>query len=240
MEVSGQVLFAGTYTLKARNARLSDIMRRCGGPTNMAYVAGAHLERKTNETERIRMQEIQRMAREQQKKNLLEIATRSSNAAGATTVMKQANDVEMQRYTIPDYYPVGIRLDEALRNPGGNADIILRDGDRLVIPEYNGTVKINGAVLHSNTVGYVAGKKVSYYIDQAGGFANDAKKRQTYILYMNGSVARVGHDAKVEPGCEIFVPTKAQSKMSLAETLSIGSSAASIAAVIATIANLLK
>lgn len=154
--------------------------------------------------------------------------------------MKQANDVEMQRYTIPDYYPVGIRLDEAMRNPGGNADIILRDGDRLVIPEYNGTVKINGAVLHSNTVGYVAGKKVSYYIDQAGGFASDAKKRQTYILYMNGSVARVGHDAKVEPGCEIFVPTKAQSKMSLAETLSIGSSAASIAAVIATIANLLK
>lgn len=240
VEVSGQVLFAGTYTLKTRKARLSDIMRRCGGPTNMAYVAGAHLERKTNETERIRMQEIQRMAREQQKKNLLEIATRSSNAAGATTVMKQANDVEMQRYTIPDYYPVGIRLDEAMRNPGGNADIILRDGDRLVIPEYSGTVKINGAVLHSNTVGYVAGKKVSYYIDQAGGFASDAKKRQTYILYMNGSVARVGHDAKVEPGCEIFVPTKAQSKMSLAETLSIGSSAASIAAVIATIANLLK
>ena len=72
-------------------------------------------------------------------------------------------------------------------------------------------MKINGAVLHSNTVGYVAGKKVSYYIDQAGGFASDAKKRQTYILYMNGSVARVGHDAKVEPGCEIFVPTKAQS-----------------------------
>ncbi|MBD9283250.1 MAG: hypothetical protein EGQ67_09520, partial [Clostridiales bacterium] len=136
VEVSGQVLFAGTYTLKTRNARLSDIMRRCGGPTNMAYVAGAHLERKTNETERIRMQEIQRMAREQQQKNLLEIATRSSNAAGATTVMKQANDVEMQRYTIPDYYPVGIRLDEAMRNPGGNADIILRDGDRTSRIDY--------------------------------------------------------------------------------------------------------
>lgn len=240
VEVSGQVLFAGTYTLKTRNARLSDIIKACGGPTNMAYIAGAHLERKTNETERTRMQEIQRMAREQQQKNLLEIATKSSNGAGATSVMQQANAVEMQRYNIPDYYPVGIQLDEALKNPGGNADIILRDGDRLIVPEYNGTVKINGAVLHSNTVGYVAGKKVAYYIDQAGGFASDAKKRQTYILYMNGSVARVGHDAKVEPGCEIFVPTKAQSKLSLAETLSIGSSAASIAAVIATIANLLK
>lgn len=240
VEVSGQVLFEGTYALKTRNARLSDIIKACGGPTNIAYVAGAHLERRTNETERNRMEEIQRMAREQQQKNLLELATRSSNGAGATSVMQQANAVEMQRYNIPDYYPVGIKLDEALRNPGGSADIILRDGDRLVVPEYNGTVKINGAVLHSNTVSYVEGKKISYYIDQAGGFSSDAKKRQTYILYMNGSVAKVGHNAKVEPGCEIFVPTKAQSKLSLAETLSIGSSAASIAAVIATIANLLK
>ena len=127
-----------------------------------------------------------------------------------------------------------------MKKPGCDADIVLRDGDRLVVPEYNGTVKINGAVLHSNTVGFVEGKNVSFYIDQAGGFASDAKKRNTYILYMNGSIAKVGHNAKVRPGCEIFVPTKAQSKLSLAETLSIGSSAASIAAVIATISNLLK
>lgn len=184
VEVSGQVLFAGTYTLKTRNARLSDIMRRCGGrpiwPTSRVHT---WRERPTRRSAS-RMQEIQRMAREQQQKNLLEIATRSSNAAGATTVMKQANDVEMQRYTIPDYYPVGIRLDEAMRNPGGNADIILRDGDRLVIPEYNGTVKINGAVLHSNTVGYVAGKKVSYYIDQAGWLCERREKApDLYSLY---------------------------------------------------------
>lgn len=94
--------------------------------------------------------------------------------------------------------------------------------------------------MYPNSVGYVEGKSVNYYIDQAGGFASNAKKRNTYILYMNGMVAKVGHNAKVRPGCEIVVPTKASSKLSLAETLSIGSSAASIAAVIATIANLVK
>ncbi len=141
---------------------------------------------------------------------------------------------------MPETYPVGIELDKAIANVGSDADIILREGDRLIIPQYNGTVKINGAVMNPNTVGYVEGKSVSYYIDQAGGFSSDAKKRNTYIFYMNGMQAKVGHNAKVRPGCEIIVPTKAQSKLSLAETLSIGSSAASIAAVIATIANLLK
>lgn len=240
VEVKGEVLFAGNYALRTRNTRLSDIMKACGGGTDIAYIEGAHLERKTNETERTRMMEIQKMAREQQQKNMLELATKSANASAVTQVAQQGKNTELEKFSIPEYYPVGINLPEALKHPGCDADIILRDGDRLVIPEYNGTVKINGAVLHSNTVGFVEGKSVSYYIDQAGGFASDAKKRNTYILYMNGSIAKVGHNAKVRPGCEIFVPTKAQSKLSLAETLSIGSSAASIAAVIATIANLLK
>lgn len=240
VEVKGEVLFAGNYALRTRNTRLSDIMKACGGGTDIAYIEGAHLERKTNETERTRMMEIQKLAREQQQKNMLELATKSSNASAVTQVMQQGKSTELEKFSIPEYYTVGINLLEAMKKPGCDADIVLRDGDRLVVPEYNGTVKINGAVLHSNTVGFVEGKNVSFYIDQAGGFASDAKKRNTYILYMNGSIAKVGHNAKVRPGCEIFVPTKAQSKLSLAETLSIGSSAASIAAVIATISNLLK
>lgn len=240
VEVKGEALFAGNYALRTRDTRLSDIMKACGGGTDIAYIEGAHLERKTNEAERTRMMEIQKMAREQQQKNMLELATKSANASAVTQVAQQGKNTELEKFSIPEYYTVGINLPEAIKHPGCDADIVLRDGDRLVIPEYNGTVKINGAVLHSNTVGFVDGKSVSYYIDQAGGFASDAKKRNTYILYMNGSIAKVGHNAKVRPGCEIFVPTKAQSKLSLAETLSIGSSAASIAAVIATIANLLK
>lgn len=238
--VDGEVMFSGTYTLTKRNARLSDAIKLAGGPTDMAYIKGARLERRTNETERTQMQESQRMAREQQQKNLLEMAASSQNAAAMTQVAQQNQNIALQRFNIPANYPVGIYLDKAIENPGSEYDIVLREGDRIVVPPYNGTVKINGAVMHSNTVGYVPKKGVNYYIDQAGGFSSDAKKRDTYIIYMNGTVAKVGHDAKVQPGCEIVVPTKAQSKMSMAEKLALGTGVTSIATMIATLANILK
>ena len=135
---------------------------------------------------------------------------------------------------------MGIELDKAIANPGGMEDIVLREGDRVFVPQFEATVKINGEVLYPNTVGYVKGKPVSYYIDQAGGFSSKAKKKQAYIIYMNGTVAKVSHNAKPLPGCEIVVPSKPTSKTTIAETLSITTSVGSLAAIIATIANLLK
>ena len=137
-------------------------------------------------------------------------------------------------------YPVGIELDKALANPGGSDDIILREGDRLVVPQYEATVKVNGEVMYPNTVSYIKGKSASYYIDQAGGFSNKAKKRKTYIIYMNGKVETVAHNAKPEPGCEIIVPSKSLSKTSISETLSIATGVSSFAAVIATLISLIK
>ena len=101
-------------------------------------------------------------------------------------------------------------------------------------------MKVNGAVMYANTVAYEKGRRASYYIDQAGGYASDAVKKRTYIIYMNGKVAKLTHGAKVLPGCEIVVPAKLKRKMSVAETMSLGSSMSSIAAMIATIANLSK
>ena len=117
---------------------------------------------------------------------------------------------------------------------------MLREGDRIIVPQYTGTVKISGEVMHPNSVVYEAGKKASYYIDQAGGFGTNARKRQAYIIYMSGKVAKVSHGAKPQPGCEIVVPSKPISKTSLQETLSIATSVASFAAIIATIANVIK
>ena len=92
-----------------------------------------------------------------------------------------------------------------------------------------------------STIAYREGKSVSYYIDQAGGWGNRAKKSHTFIVYMNGSKARVGYKVKPMPGCEIIVPTKpASKKMTTAEMVAIGSSTASIATMLITIANLLK
>ena len=240
VSAEGEVMFAGTYTLSRRNARLSDLFRRAGGSTDLAYIKGARLMRKANETEKARMEAVLKMQQEQQQKNLLQLAASSNNASAITQTAKDATKEDLKKFSVPDEYPVGIDLAEALKNPGSDADMILRDGDRLIVPQYNGTVKINGAVMYANTVAYEKGKRTSSYIDEAGGFAADANKSRAYIIYMNGKVAKVGHGAKVQPGCEIVVPAKMKRKMSVAETMSLGSSMSSIAAMIATIANLSK
>lgn len=238
--IEGEVLFAGDYTLTKRNARLSDLFKKAGGSTKEAYLKGARLIRKANDTEKARMEAVLKMQREQQQKNLLQLATSSNSGSNLQQVAESAKNADLEKFNVPDEYPVGIDLSEAIKHPGSDEDLVLREGDRLVVPQYNGTVKINGAVMYANTVGYEKGKRASYYIDQAGGFASDAVKNKAYIIYMNGKVAKVSHGAKVQPGCEIVVPAKLKRKMSVAETMSLGTSMSSIAAMIATIANLSK
>lgn len=236
--VEGQVMFAGAYTLAKTTTRLSDVLKAAGGPSSLAFVEGAKLQRRVNAAERERMEAIVKEAKQRQQKDLIKIAAKNNGSiAQLSALMKDASEEDLK---IPEYYPVGIELEEALKNPGGDADIVLREGDRIIVPEYTGTVKVNGEVLYPNSVGFVKGKKAKYYIDQAGGFSSNAKKSQTYIIYMNGMTARVDHNAKVRPGCEIVVPAKSSNRTSLSETLAIGSGFASIATMIATIANLIK
>ena len=239
VSIEGEVMFAGAYTLTKRNTRISDLFYKAGGATNQAYIKGARLIRRANSTEKARMEAVLKMQREQQQKNLLQLAA-SSNSGNLQQAAEGAKNAELEKFNVPDEYPVGIDLAAALKNPGCDDDLVLREGDRLVVPQYTGTVKINGAVMYANTVAYEKGKRASYYINQAGGFASDAIKSKSYIIYMNGKVAKVGHGAKVQPGCEIVVPAKLKRKMSIAETMSLGTSMSSIAAMIATIANLSK
>ena len=233
--VEGEVLFAGTYTLSKKNERVSEIIKKAGGLSNMAYPQGARLERRLTNLERKRVAEIMKLQREQRED---EIRSQAIKSGKSISDLKQLASTD--NYEIPDFYPVGIELDKAIANPGSDADIVLREGDRLTVPVYNGTVKINGEVMYPNTVAYKEGKGVNYYIDLAGGFSGKAKKSRIYIIYMNGDVAKAGHGVKVKPGCEIVVPQKSMSKMSTAESISLISGTASIAAMIATIANLLK
>ena len=240
VSITGEVMFAGLYTLDHRNARLSELFKKAGGATDQAYLKGARIIRKANEQEKQRMEAVLKMQREEMQKNLLQLAASSNNSSALTQSSKDVERTNIEKFNVPSEYPIGIDLPEALANPGSDADIILREGDRLVIPQYNGTVKINGAVMFANTVAYEKGKKPSYYIDQAGGFASDALKSKAYIIYMNGKVAKLSHGAKVQPGSEIIIPAKLKRKMSTAEMMSMGTSMSSIAAMIATIANMSK
>ena len=230
--VDGEVMFSGTYTLQRKNTRLSDVIKAAGGINDRGYAAGATLVRKINESERKRLEAARKMALEQYEQVAAEEAAKTGKSVDIT------NSERIKKFQIDDTYSVGIELDKAIANPGSDADIVLREGDRIVVPQYTGTVKINGEVMYPNTVGFVKGKKASYYIDQAGGFNNKAKRGQTYIIYMNGMVAKVSHNAKPMPGCEIVVPAKATTKMSIAETMTIGTSVASIATMIAPLANI--
>ena len=218
--IEGEVLFGGTYTLAKKTQRLSEIIKQAGGLTTTAYAKGARLERKLTPEERARMQQVLKMAK--------------AKAGDADTL-------NVNKLDIGNTYYVGINLDKALAEPGSNFDIVLREGDKISVPEYTNTVKISGDVMYPNTVAYRKGKNVGYYVDQAGGWGSRAKKSRTYIIYMNGTVAKIGKDAKVEPGCEIVVPSKpVNSRMTTSEVVALASGTASIATMIATLVNLLK
>jgi len=217
--VEGEVLFDGTYTLTKKSERLSEIIKKAGGLTKTAYSPGARL---------LRQRTAEELARQEA---LREAAKRSSSK----------DSIDLSKLDMGSTYPVGIELDKAMANPGSDADIVLREGDRIIVPEYSGTVKINGEVMYPNTTSFVEGKGLRYYINQAGGFSDNARKSQTYIIYMNGNVAKADRKNKPMPGCEIVVPTKMRGKkMSTAEVLAIGSTTASIATMIATLVNVLK
>ena len=217
--IEGEVQFAGNYALTNKGQRLSDVVKQAGGLTKRAYAEGTKLLRQMTPEERDQMEIVLRTAQRNSGNDSIDIKKLLTNAT----------------------YPVGIELEKALKNPGTDDDPILREGDRIVVPRYDGTVKINGEVLFPNTVYYKDGKNTDYYINLAGGTTSTGKKSMTVIIYMNGMVARADRKHKPRPGCQIVVPTKARRRgMSLPEILSIGSSTASIATMIATIANLTK
>ncbi len=219
--VEGEIAFEGTYTLEKKNQRLSDVIKAAGGIIPGAYVRGARLIRNMSEDERARMQEAIKMAKQ--------------TAAGSSK-----DSLNLEQLATETTYLVGIHLDEALANPGGDEDVELQDGDRLVIPRLNRTIKISGDVLKPNTVAFKSNKGYKYYIQQAGGYGRRARKGSTYILYQNGTIAKASK-GKVEPGCEIIVPTKGpRDPAALTQWLSIGTSAASLATMFVSIANMLK
>ena len=237
--IEGEVQFPGTYTLSKRNARLTDLLKAAGGITDIAYIKGARLERQANEAEKARMEAAYKMQQEHIQQQLLQLAASSQNS-NIMQVGSEATKSQLEKFQVPNSYPVGIELDKAINDPQSDANMVLRAGDRLILPRYTATVKINGAVMYPNVVSFQKGKGASYYINAAGGYAQNARKSGAYVIYMNGMVAKVKAGTKIEPGCEIVVPNKITRKMSMAETMSLGSGMASIAAMIATIANVIK
>ena len=157
--------------------------------------------------------------------------------------MAQADSLMALKLDMGDTYPMSINLEEAIKNPGGTSDIVMREGDLLVIPQFSNTVKLSGEVVYPVSMGYAKGKKLSYYIKRAGGYSNRAKKKGVYAIYMNGSAEKLNRRSSkdIEPGCEIVVPSKKQGKrMTTGEVMAIASGGASLASVVVALISILK
>jgi len=218
--IDGEILFGGNYAMTNREERLSDLVNKAGGPTSLAYLRGAKLTRVASAGEKKRMGDVIRLM---------------SRQLGEAMIDSLGIGVE-------DTFTVGIDLEKALTNPKGSADLVLREGDVVFIPKNTNTVTINGAVMVPNTVSYMKGKDVDYYLNQAGGYSDNARKSKKFIVYMNGQVTKVKGSGKkqIEPGCEIIVPSKAKKKGNIGNILSFATTFSTLGVMIASVANLIK
>lgn len=222
VEINGEVLFDGEYVLQRRNERVSELVKRAGGVIEGAYIKGASLSRKLTEAEYIARKETLRLAM-------------ANNQAG------QADSLALSKIEVSDTYNVGIDLQKALNNPGSTYDLVMQPGDVLYVPQEQSTVKITGDVMFPNAVAYEPGKKLSYYIDQAGGYGQQAKKGKAFIVYLNGTVAKAKKNTPIEPGCQIIVPSKPKnSGTDWTKILTLATSFTSVATMAATITNIFK
>ena len=219
IQVRGEVNYEGGHTLPHKNMRLSDAIQMAGGVTPNAYVRGARLMRRMNADERQRQQ--------------------STLNAIRSILTERGDSISRDQLQLGDTYSVGIQLDKALENPGGTYDIIIREGDEIIVPEYNATVRVSGDVFMPNTVSFIEGKNYKYYVNQSGGFGNRAKKSKTFIVYQNGTIGVAAQGAKPEPGCEIIVPSKKRrNPVNLGNLISIGTSMASLATMVVALTKL--
>ena len=219
--VEGEVNFPGDYSLSEKDERISTIVVRSGGLTSYAYPQGARLIRKLPEEDERKSEVIENLA----------IMAKDTLALEKTRKTETA---------------IGINLHRILENPGSKYDIFVEEGDKLIIPKQLQTVNLQGGVLYSTTVRYDERMRFSNYISRAGGFTENARKSNSYIIYPNGSVDKtksfffIKSFPKVEPGSEIYVPLKDERrKLSTAESIGIFSAAASMSLVVVTLINAL-
>ena len=218
--VRGEVNYEGSFTLPTKKIRISDALKMAGGITDAAYLRGARLVRQMNAEERMRAQSTV--------KALRSILTERGDSISLQALAAAENS-----------YLVGINLEEAMKNPGSDKDLLMREGDELFIPEYCGMVRISGDVFYPNVVTYEQGKSAKYYVNEAGGYGNRAKKSKTFIVYQNGNVGVVAKGAKPEPGCEIIVPSKKRrNPINLGGLVSMGTSLASLATMVVALTKL--
>ena len=219
--VSGEVEWEGTVAMEQKETHLSDVIEMAGGVTPHAYLKGATLLRRMNDEERRRMQSTMKAVRD--------------------ILTEKGDSVSYGKLDLDNNYPVYIDLEKAMSKPGGEADILMREGDQIFVPEYDPIVRVSGDVMFPNTFYYESGKNYKYYVYEAGGFGHRAKKSKSFIVYQNGKAGLVKKGAKPEPGCEIvIVSKKKKTPWSLTQVGSAFTGITSLAAMVTAVGVMIK
>lgn len=215
VSISGEVNFPGTYNLNKRQERVTDVITRAGDLTDFAYIRGARIVRLLSEEERVLAQ---------------------------TAIRALVNNGDSLVPVLRNTYMVALDLEKALKNPGSEYDVVLREGDTIEIPVYNNTVRIAGGVQMQTTITYEKGLNKQKLVNAAGGYLKRAYRSKAFIVYMNGSVARLKSNTPIEPGSQIFIPMKEKKNTAanLSTIMSVATTASSIGMMAVSIANLLK
>lgn len=244
VKIEGEVLFPGIYTISREDERISDIIKRAGGLTSYAYTEGASLKRTgVSKLKAEEKKEKERLKKEMAKDSIDEVETEDEFEKETTTVNANAKNSalakvsQQQGASTTEIEPsdlVGIELNKILATPYQRGDLLVLDGDIIRVPKELETVKVMGEVLNPNNVVYVKGKSLKYYVNQAGGFTDNALKKRVFVQYANGAVkGKSGGYPEVKPGAEIMVPKRApREKMNVQAWVGLGTGIASLAAII--------
>lgn len=272
VSIEGEVTYPGEYALEKRATRISELLERSGGLKPFAYAGGATLIRRTENfdvptenqeriakltgildklnTNQYRLSENEKLMRTRIQEEILDLQQTDQLPATQFTnqiknerleIIKERNGLE-SNVSVGQYETVGIRLDKILANPNGIEDLLLEEGDIVVVPPQSETVRLRGSVVFPTTLKFDKGRKAKYYVNNAGGFAARAKRNQTYVIYPNGEVARTKsflffrNFPKVLPGSDVIVPTKGpKNPLGIQQALAVTSGLATLAVLISQI-----
>ena len=242
--IEGEVKYPGKYAISSRKERISDFIERAGGIKDYAYLKGGTLIRKTeffdkkSETDK-QIDDLEKLKNKlvsssnlskaeeslllRVDENINKLKTQNSSNQDFSDYVKKERVSEIlernlstEKYTTNMSESIGINLESILKNPGSKSDLLVQEGDIIVVPKKLETVRLRGELLYPTTVRHMPSRGLKYYINSSGGFDSKAKRNGTYVVYANGDVARTKKFLffnlypKAEPGCEVIVPRKSE------------------------------
>jgi protein involved in polysaccharide export with SLBB domain len=227
--INGELLFPGTYLLNTKKDRISDIFTRAGGILSTGSLSSGYFLRNTYQAAL--------------KGEVLEIKKALAKQLSNDTLTQKFLDSTLSKEKVL----MSVNLQKALENPGSNDDIILEEGDMITIPKTPVSVQAFGGVNIQKKVNFYPGLRTRKLIKESGGFAENANRGGTYILYPDGKIRTANNYVffrtypKLVPGAELYVPIKKNKRgLSTAEIMGISSSIIGLGAIIIGILNTTK